>query len=207
MMKCLGFVAVTLILLAGCEGQGNGDPVKDGDTTAIEKIPETSGNDIDTPAGERPEKAGRNGLSEATITDEAFLRNGFSMGNVTLEKLQALFEDTRIMDTETRPNRHVPGQTDTIWQVNAANSYFEIVKAGGKQMLQKAEINAGQIGLYRDIEYGMSMSDFRKAFPQLPDDIGAHATVEVQGAGGNVNWKFKFSNGYLREIVYNGYID
>lgn len=80
---------------------------------------------------------------EPPVSDpDEYYRTGLVLRDAGLDELERRFGAPAALEREPVPNRHVPGQTDTILTVRYPGARLRIYQvAGGRGMLERAEVS------------------------------------------------------------------
>ena len=148
-MKNPAFNIFRLFLIAICFSLACNTPHENEDTPLADSSIEAENNAPDQPV-----------LSAADTVDvqveEAFFNDPLNLGNEVNKRLTGM---GFTMEKELFPNRHVEGQTDTIYHYRRGAEYFKVYQAPGKSMLMEADIHSPDFVAGNGLKTGMATDE------------------------------------------------
>lgn len=130
--------AILLLGVAACDGERRAESAGDPDR-ASGAAPESPSPEADT-ATERGEARGAAPGGTAPSL-ERFAQDLLAAEESTLEGFRSAYGEPERVEREPTPNRHVPGQIDTVLTVHYDGARFRVHQvAGGRALIEHAEV-------------------------------------------------------------------
>jgi len=142
---------------------------------------------------------------EYEFIDDSLASDPFTFQLDPISSLRLMDYDK--IDTTTNINSHNDEQIDTSFTFTIGESKIEVLKLPESQIIISSDIRDRSIVLKKNINIGMTRSEFYKKFPQL-DTVGKDYTFIRISIMDNDQWvNFRFENDTLNEIIFEGYFD
>lgn len=172
---------IVLLLIAACEPAPQGS---DSDTTAVVTSPDAGADESAAGGPASGEGANRKdgdsdpGVALQTILDGAFQRDPQTQDLTVLDELN---EPSRV-DVETRPNRHVRGQTDTLRTLRYDGLDLTVYHVSdGKEILQTVSVTDERFRTDRGLHVGMSRGAIEATLGQPTRRSGNEYVYDLGG--------------------------
>lgn len=143
------------------------------------------------------------GIALPTLIDNAADRDPESG---QLEVLDRLNEPERV-STESHPNRHVPGQIDTLRTLHYDNVHITIYEvSGGKEILQNVTVTGPRLATAQEVEVGSSRSAVEDRLGD-PDERDGDAYVYLENGPMPTRFYIYFAGDTVDRLEWHFAID
>lgn len=173
MRYSIALIVAVLIVLGGCKSRPDGaeSPAAASDTTDASSDRALAG--IDTADAYRvdldrrdAESSGTLGISLRRLIDRAHYREPDAQ---ELSVLDGLSKPKRV-STEAQPNRHVPGQTDTLRTLHYEDARITVYHVShGKELLHSIALTGPNLESPEGLRVGMTRADVESALGEPPE--------------------------------------
>ncbi|EMR01444.1 hypothetical protein [Cesiribacter andamanensis] len=190
------FAASLLLLLAGSTACENTErkvqaPVAIG---AEEADPEAAAVRLQVRAG-----------ADTTITSDQLMQR--LMPELTVEGVLSRMPEAEVTRRQPQPNRHIPGQIDTLVTVKSDSSLFEFYSLAIKDMLQSATLRKPGVAMGSGLEVGMTTDEVARRIPDLQQLRDMPQSLIIRAEQTPVSLRLRFRHNRLEYMQYEGYVD